>query len=151
MPWRMDMGSKLPMQPLSLGARPGREDLMLQVTKRGLDNGSQRPGTQGYGTTRNVLLVVRKGRGDGRAACEGTVQGVEGMETMFWGAGLVLSCCQTLRGVDGEEGHGGKGRDLPRTTLTYRTQGSSCTPSYLGNLHSSNDQVTVEIKMIADL
>lgn len=44
MPWRMGMGSKLPMQPLSLGARPGREDRMFQVTKRGLGHGSQRPG-----------------------------------------------------------------------------------------------------------
>jgi hypothetical protein len=35
MPSRIDMGSKLPMQPLSLVVRPGREDLMFQVTKRG--------------------------------------------------------------------------------------------------------------------
>lgn len=35
MPSRIGMGSKLPMQPLSLGVRPGREDLMFQVTKRG--------------------------------------------------------------------------------------------------------------------
>lgn len=40
MPSRMDMGSKLPMQPLNLGARPGREDLVFQVTKRGLYDGS---------------------------------------------------------------------------------------------------------------
>lgn len=51
MPWRISIGSKLPMQPLSLGTRPGREDLVFQVTKRGLYDNGQR---------RNASVAVRR-------------------------------------------------------------------------------------------
>ena len=67
MPSRIGMGSKLPMQPLSLGVRPGREDLMFQVTKRGLDDGSQRPGApQGMLRRRTTCGL---GKRVGRAYC----------------------------------------------------------------------------------
>lgn len=106
MPSCIDMGSKLPMQPLNLGERPGREDLMFQVTKSGLDDGNQSRAGIWYEDDAQ-LLVQERGR-NRRATCEGTVQGVKGMETMLGGAGLVvLNCCLTSRWVDREEGHDG--------------------------------------------
>ena len=37
-PSRIGSGSKVPIHPRNLGARPGREDLVFQVTNRGCDS-----------------------------------------------------------------------------------------------------------------
>lgn len=61
MPSRINIGSKLPMQPLNLGARSGREDLVFQVTKRGLYDGSQRPNAQGCRTMTHNFSSGKEG------------------------------------------------------------------------------------------
>ena len=69
------------MHPRSCGARPGREDLMVQVTNNGLYCAQY----SGYPTTRrrNILLVVGERRGDGSRRGQGTVERIEGVEAVL--------------------------------------------------------------------
>ena len=83
----MGIASKVPMHPLSRGCRPGRDDLVFQVTKSGLHSMS----THSIFCTAHALFLVRKLRRDGFVSGQGTEERIKAAEAMLLGAdGLII-------------------------------------------------------------
>ena len=79
-PSRIGSGSKVPIHPRNLGARPGREDLVFQVTNSGLKIVSKaRPGPPG---AYSLLLVWEFDR-DRLLGREGAVERIESMKAVL--------------------------------------------------------------------
>lgn len=83
----MGIASKVPMQPLNRGCRPGRDDLVFQVTKSGL----HRISTHRVSYAAHVLFLVWELRCDGFVPRQCTEERIEAPETMLLGAdGLIV-------------------------------------------------------------
>jgi hypothetical protein len=76
--------SKLPMHPRSRGARPGREERVVQVTNRGLYFIVMFKKANSH-STGYVLLLVRELGWNRFVVSEGTVQSVKGMIAVLLG------------------------------------------------------------------
>ena len=86
-PSRIGIASKVPMHPLNRGCRPGRDDLVFQVTKSGLRSVS----THCISYAVHALFLIRKLRCDGFVPRQCAEERIEASETMLLGAdGLFL-------------------------------------------------------------
>jgi hypothetical protein len=108
--------SKLPIQPRSRGARPGRDDRVFHVTNNGLGLPSVLK-TSPY-TILHALFVVGERGGYGRGGRECTVQSVKCVETVLRktiiGSRLLDSACSRIWGE--------KGHQRGRVTCTVSVQ-----------------------------